>query len=238
MTRRKGGFPVLVVGLAAGMALGRRLASERRVPNLDVWQRTMAEGRGEMEAARLAARVRERYEELYVGRPHFAQPALRFHLEQVILPGLALYQVLREYHDDQDAALDEVQALLKAAYAPLGKGMVLLRHAPGHFGLFRRLTRRLVALGFPAAGWELDWIQDDDQAVAFDVRRCIYLEVLTGYDAPELAQLFCWVDDLVFAELPAWISWERTGTLARGDGCCDFRWANSSASEMDAGAAT
>lgn len=223
---RKSGFPLLLVGLATGVAVGRRMASGRDTPNLDIWQRTMAKERGELEAARLSARIRARYEELYAGRPHFADLALRIHLEKVILPGLALYQVLHEEHGDQQSALDEVRTLLGAAYAPLSKGMPSLGHLLGGFGMFRWLTRRLMERAFPPAGWQFTWNQDDDQAIAFEVRRCIYLDVLTSYSAPELAPLFCWVDDLVFESLPSWISWERTGTLARGDECCDFRWVN------------
>lgn len=224
--RKKNRLPLFWLGLAGGMALGRWLMSERRVPNLDQWQRAMAKDRGELVAAQIAARVRARYEQLFASRPHFGSLALCLHLEKVILPGLALYQVLLDEHGDQDRALDEVQTLFGVAFGQLGPGMARLEHLPGVFNLFRWLARRVVEYAFPAEGWRIRWVQDDDEALAFDVQGCIYLDVLTSYGAPELAPLFCWVDDLAFESLPPWISWERTGTLARGDDCCDFRWVN------------
>ena len=100
--KRPPGFRLgLVAGILGGVVLGRKLVTSRRMPGLSAWQRALAEKRGEAEAAMLAARVQARYDELCAQRPHFANIALRAHLEGNILPGLALYQVLREERDDQ-----------------------------------------------------------------------------------------------------------------------------------------
>lgn len=224
MVKRRSRWPVFFVGLVAGLNIGRNLASERKVPNLDTWQRAMAKERGELEAAKLAALVRTRFEELMVTRPHFTHLALRIHLEKLILPGLALYQVLLDEHGDQESALEEVQALFGEAFGQFIPGLALLDHLPGGFGLFRWATRRLIKYGFPPEGWQMEWAQDDGEGLAYNVHGCIYLDVLTSYGAPELTPLYCWADDLLFESLPEWISWRRTKTLGRGGDCCDFRW--------------
>src|SRR5512135_1916497 len=87
-------------GLAMGTAIGtsialtQRMARHHQMPNLKTWRRALIEKHGEVQGAILAARTQARYKALYDERPHFTHPALRWHLEQNILPGLALYQVL------------------------------------------------------------------------------------------------------------------------------------------------
>ena len=216
----------LVAGILGGVVLGRKLVTSRRMPGLSAWQRALAEKRGEAEAAMLAARVQARYDELCAQRPHFANIALRAHLEGNILPGLALYQVLREERDDQDAVLEEVEALFQVLYGPdrLGRLMSLLELLPKSFTMFRKATRWALRLGFPPEGWDMETVEDSDQSFAFNVHRCLYLDALTAHGAPELTPLYCKADDWLAETLPAAISWERTKTLGRGDDVCNFRW--------------
>ena len=214
----------LVAGALGGLIVGRWLSTPRRMPHLDVWQRAMAEERGEVEAAMLAARVQARYDDLYAGRPRFTHRALRSHLERNILPGLALYQVLGEESSDQEAVLAEVETLFGVAFVQLGKLMPLLGRRPDPFAVFRQAAHWVVRFGFPPQGWEMELVEDSDQCYAFDVHRCFYLDVLAAYSAPELTALYCKMDDLVYESLPSSITWERTKTLGRGDDCCNFRW--------------
>lgn len=146
------------------------------------------------------------------------------HLEQHILPGLVLYQVLLAEKGDQAAALAEVEMLLHAGAvrSSLRKATAALKYLPEPFMLIRLVTRAAMRFGFPASGWETEWIEDSDQRVAFNIHRCFYLNTLTTYGAPELTRLFCRMDDVVYEALPPSIQWERTGTLGRGDEVCDF----------------
>ena len=214
----------LLVGALGGLAIGRRLAAPRRMPELDVWQEMLAEDRGAAEAASIATRAQSRYDELYARRPHVDHPALRVHLEENILPYLALYEVLREDTDDQEAILAELERLSEPSVARFHKLMGLLERLPPSFGLFRRMTRLVMRFGFPPQGWEVEWVEDSERRIAFNIQRCFYLDTLTSYGAPELTPLFCRLDDLMYEALPASISWERTKTLGRGDDVCDFRW--------------
>ena len=216
--------PGLVIGALAGFIVGRRLSAPRRMPHLDAWQRALAEERGEVAAAMLAARVQARYDELYANRPRFDQRALRVHLEHNILPGLALYQVLREENNDREAALAETERLFEAAFGRLGGLMSLIGHLPQPFAAFRRGAHLIIRLGFPPQGWETEIVEDSDRCFAYNVYRCFYLDVLTAYGAPELTALYCKMDDLVYESLPSSITWERAKTLGRGDDYCDFRW--------------
>jgi hypothetical protein len=224
-------------GLAMGMAIGtslaitQRMTGHHRMPNLKTWRRALIAKHGEVQGAFLAARVQARYETLYNERPHFTHPALRWHLEQYILPGLALYQVLNKESNEREAVLSEVGSLLALGSAFRAFNTLVKLHMfplklhmpPLPFALFQRGVR-VALLAYPREGWSIDQIEQSDKSIAFTIHRCFYLDVLTAYGAPELTAMFCRLDDLAYAALSPSIRWERTKTLGRGDDCCDFRW--------------
>ncbi|MGZ3645723.1 MAG: L-2-amino-thiazoline-4-carboxylic acid hydrolase [Ktedonobacteraceae bacterium] len=216
-------------GLAMGTAIGtsiaitHRMARHHRMPNLKIWQQALIEKHGEIQGTILAARTQARYEALYNERPHFTHPALRWHLEQKILPGLALYQVLSKENNDQGAVLAEVGSLLVLGLRVFTKFVNMYRYLPLPFAIRRQILRASL-LAFPQQGWDIDQIEQSERSFAFTIHRCFYLDVLTAYGAPELTALYCRLDDLLYATLSPSIRWERTKTLGRGDDCCDFRW--------------
>jgi L-2-amino-thiazoline-4-carboxylic acid hydrolase-like protein len=213
------------VGLLAAMALGRRRAALGRATRLELWQKLLARRLGTVDSALLAARVQARYEVLYIQRPRFARLALRLHLKHNLLPGLALYQALRETLGDAVAALDLWDEIVGAAEgSPAQKAMPLLGRVLGGFALFRVFTRQLMRHGFPVDGWTYEWVQDSPRRIAFNIKRCFYHAVLTHYGAPELTAHFCRLDDLAAEKLPPTVRWERTTTIGRGGPVCDFCW--------------
>ncbi len=213
------------LGLLGGLALGRRRAAPPRATRVDLWQRLLARRLGTVEAALLAARVQTRYETLHAQRPRFGNLALRLHLDHNLLPGLALYQVLRETQPDAQSALGIWDELVGAREgSPARWGLRLIEHWPGAFRVFRLVARNLMIYGFPRDGWSYKWVEDSDRRLAFDIDRCFYLTVLTDYGAPELTEHFCRLDDLAAEALPPSIRWDRTTSLGRGGARCDFCW--------------
>jgi hypothetical protein len=232
MTDKRVFLAGLVAGAIGGLLVGRRLITRpRRMPYLDVGQQVLAETRGEVKAALLAARVQARYDELYAHRPRFHHSALRRHLEEGVLPGLALYQTLREENDDQEAALAEIDRILAAAMERSGRRKLvqIIGRLPDPFAILRIANRWAMKRVYPPEGWRFEWVEDSDQCIAYDAHECFYLNVLTAYSAPELLAHLCSVDDLLFGDLPG-IAWERTQTLGRGDDRCNFRFCRVAAS--------
>jgi hypothetical protein len=224
----------LWLGFAAGVTVGVLMAGnasrKKRMPNAKAWQQIFTENEGQIEAAGLMARVEKRYDELVAQSGVFEEKALQGHLLENILPVLSLYQVWRADGLDQKAALASVDALYESQYKnKIGKkGLVLvegiLKNLPGGFGTFKWMLRRIMIAGFPAPGFELTFLPDDDSHFGFDIQRCFYQDIVTHYGAPELTASFCQVDNYSMEALPANIHWTRTGTLGTGAACCDFRW--------------
>ena len=106
----------------------------------------LAQSRGEAPAVYLSDRMQARYDELHARQPKPAERALRYHLECQILPGIALYQSLRQEGDDDntEAILAEVEQLLWAYNSPRAHGMMRMLRLVGHlldeFTLFRKIA--------------------------------------------------------------------------------------------------
>ena len=237
---------VFLAGLAAGamggLLVGRLKAQQgqpRRMPYLDAGQQVLAEARGPVQAALLAARVQARYDDLYAHRLRFAQPALRQHYEEGILPSLALYQTLRETGEEQEAALAEMDRIIAAQLEQSGRRRLvqILGRMPDPFAALRFLNRWALKYRYPPEGWRFEWVEDSDQCIAYDARECFYWNVLTACGAPELTAHLCAIDDLLYGDLRG-ISWERTKTLGRGDDRCDFRFRRADASPASAATAS
>ncbi|MFQ5435211.1 MAG: L-2-amino-thiazoline-4-carboxylic acid hydrolase [Anaerolineae bacterium] len=209
-----------------GLLARKNLIKSRQMHHLKVWQRALAEKWGQARAAQLAARIQTCYDELSAARPRPTHRALNGHLNRGILPGLALYQVLQEETGDQATALAEWDRLFRASVTKNSKSKLLrlLRRLSNPFPVFRWANRRTLQRQFPPAGWTIEWIEDSNRCIAYNIHNCFYGDVLAEYGTPELTAHFCRLDDVMFESLPPTITWERTQTLALGGDCCNFRW--------------
>ncbi len=216
------------LGLALGALLTYQLTvlqkkSAGRIAQVTAWEHALAERFGVHKAALTAAKVQARYADLFDGRPHFANYALRMHLESHILPGIALYQVLREEVKDSAEALAIVDQCFSAHVqaSSMARQTRLVDRLPGGFALLRLANRLVLRTEFPKQGWQIEWVEDSPKRIAYNITGCFYLTVLESYGVPELTAHFCALDDQLYGSLKT-IAWERTETLGRGDLRCNF----------------
>jgi hypothetical protein len=204
--------------------------ANREMPYAELWRRELAaefDPGAQLdagEAGDLMDRVEARYAELYRDRTPYDHPALRDHQEKMILPGLALYQVLRADGYEEEPALKMTERLLAADVLRRRWFLELLGRLPFFFWLVRTLTPRIMERNFPPQGWQVEWPDEGPDVVAFDITRCFCVDVLAAYGAPELTAVYCALDDLIYEDVSRHVRWERTRTLGRGDDRCDFRF--------------
>jgi hypothetical protein len=193
------------------------------VKYLKTWQRILTTSHGPASAAGLAARIRSRYDLLTVSHAHITSKALRAQLRDLVLPGLALYQTLLEAHEnDRESALAESETLIYPVLFKVERmGIPLLRVLPDPFSLLRPALRMMTRNTYLPGAMEV--VEDSPACFAINTYRCFILDTLTEAGAPELTTLYCKTDDWL-AELLPKVCWLRTGTLAAGADCCDFRW--------------
>jgi len=174
------------------------------------------------------ARIQQRYQELKARRPVFNRAIFNAHVVGNILPGLALYQILRERDMDEQTALAEIDDIFEKWFTqappPNMRMNQTMKYFPENFSIFRRLLLFTMDKIFPAPGWQYEMVADDEHSIAFNMTHCFYLDVLQYYDAPELTPVFCKLDDILMAAMPESIQWGRTQTIGMGAEYCNFRW--------------
>ena len=162
-----------------------------------------------------------RYLELYSSHAFPKNPILQRHLTEGILPGLALYQILRESGESQECALEIIDQTFEALFSDQRKKMKMLGRIPCIYP-FLRLYIQPAMRQYPPEGWKMDWLQNDKNAIRFDMKSCFYYNTLSQYGAAELTASFCRVDDLIYSDMSTQIQWQRLKTIGRGDTYCDF----------------
>ena len=192
------------------------------VPYLNSWKRLLAQRHGAEEASLLAERIRQRYVALQDHKQPAATPSQRKRLNNLILPGLALYQAIRESNLSQVESLAETERLFEATlFTNERRFSQVLNRLPDPFPALRILL--LLIERSPHTEAEHELIEDNPGCFAFNVHRCYLAEALIFYQAPELTPLYCKTDDWIAAAMPK-VRWLRTKTIGGGDQLCDFRW--------------
>jgi hypothetical protein len=192
---------------------------------LSDWQRTLARRYGVKKSLQLVADVRQQHAALVneTGMPENA--ALRWHLTEKILPGLALYRaLLQEHAGDQAAALDSVDEAFRAK--TLAKSRLLfapMKVLPNPIRLFKWMIPQVMKQ-FPPEGWDTTYLEDSADRIAFNMTRCFYMNSLTALGAPELTASFCKSDEVMAECFPPAIRFVRQHTLGRGGDVCDFQY--------------
>jgi len=201
--------------------LGRGLLQKQTA---ECFRQGLYEELGKVRATDILAKIQARYSELLRKRALYPQRALRMHLMKNILPGLALYQILREEGISQDAALEVVDRIFEIRVEAKRKRMLWAGRFELFYHLMRWSTRAMMRINYPSAGWQVEWLEVSPERVAFNIHRCFYLEALSSYGAAELTSSFCRGDELVYRDVSRHLRFERTQTLGRGDQVCDFRF--------------
>ena len=168
--------------------------------------------------------IHERYRDLYANHVLPASSLLRWHLVEGILPGLALYQILREGNLPQENAFVVIDQTFEELFSTDRSKMRKLGNFPWIFNVLRLYIKPAMRQ-YPPEGWKLEWIQNDGNAVRFNMNSCFYYDTLVHYGSPELTAAYCKVDDFIYGDMSRQVKWQRTSTIGRGDTHCDFCFA-------------
>ena len=194
------------------------------MPHAGLFECALSTELGESKAGGIVEEARARYGKLYAGREQYDNGSLRRHLEENLLPGVALYRALLADPETCEEAMPLFEVAVEAWAASQRKSLERLARLPVYYWLMRAVIKPMMRSKFPEEGWETEWVQSNGQALAFNMKSCFYLDVLGAYGVPELAIQYCRMDDLIYKDLSPHVRWVRQGTLGRGDRHCDFRF--------------
>lgn len=135
-----------------------------------------------------------------------------------ILPNVALYRVLIERGVPKEEAKQLVE---RYSFHLAHKAHKLLKaffFLPGAFRIFRFAMKRGMA---GEEIWKSEEKADERDQYSVDVLRCLWADTCSAFGCPEICDIFCRCDFIVFGNIPK-LRFERSETLGMGGEKCDF----------------
>lgn len=144
-----------------------------------------------------------------------------------ILPNIALYKIFTENGISKKKAYELVKEysfhIAKRNHNMLEK----LFHIPGFFRVFGFFMRT----GMEGDEiWTSKIIVDDSRKFHADVLKCLWCDTCAYFGCPELCEIFCLCDHIVFGDI-AKLEFDRSQTLGMGGEKCDFRFRSKNGGE-------
>lgn len=153
---------------------------------------------------------------------------IKDHMYNHIFPVLAYYMSLLDSGVDQEKAYENTLQQTQRYAEKAKENNKKFGNTPGAFFLFRMAVKKVMAKEFPAEGWETDWILCNHHEVHFNLKKCVYYDVVSHYGHPELCSVFCKNDTMVFSGFLPKIRFKRSGTIGMGEELCDFHFIKNS----------
>lgn len=173
----------------------------------------------------LVAATKDQYRALEPSVPRQATLGADLNVHLAALT-IALYRVLRQHGHSQEEATHLVADMIWQAYTKMGAVPWILS-GRGEQDSYQRLRFCVEAFltfpfGSPAYQWE--HVEGGERVYAFNMIRCPVAEYFHAQGQDTLCvQTWC-NQDFALARQWGGATLERTGTLASGAPCCDFRW--------------
>ena len=95
-------------------------------------------------------------------------------------------------------------------------------YIPGFFRLFRFFMRKGMA---GEEIWQSKILSDNGKYYAVDVLKCLWADTCSFFECPELCEIFCLCDHIVFGNIEGLV-FERSQTLGMKGERCDFCFIN------------
>ena len=157
----------------------------------------------------------------FLARYSVLPKGVHMHTDSRILPSAAIYLTVKEavgaekaYRIIEDAAVH--------GCAEIERKLQKLMKLPGMPDLFLKawdpMTRKLFASG---NGFQNVFYPKKKGEYRMDITSCPYCRTFAELGCPELTKIFCENDERLYSRLPG-LKFERTGTLGKGAGRCDF----------------
>lgn len=139
-----------------------------------------------------------------------------------IISNIALYRCFI----DKGLSKNEAKELVKEySFYVAQKAHKLLKtffHIPGFFRIFRLFMKKGMS---GDEIWKSRILSDDGEYYRVDVLKCLWADTCNFFECPELCEIFCLCDHIVFGNIKGFV-FERSQTLGMNGEKCDFCYIN------------
>ncbi|MDO5714498.1 MAG: L-2-amino-thiazoline-4-carboxylic acid hydrolase [Tissierellia bacterium] len=145
---------------------------------------------------------------------------------QRIYPLIGAVQVKMEEGLSKEEAIKEVQEAFYENYVyPSLKSLKRFFSIPLLYKFFIPLSIKLVRKRLKVEiGFLYNISQEEKNESRYDIIKCPYHEICCDYGLPEMTDIFCTSDDIIYTSVHNNIVFERSKTIGRGDDICDFHF--------------
>jgi hypothetical protein len=150
--------------------------------------------------------------------------SIQKHISKNMFPTIAYYLTLLDHGYSKDEAYHvTLKVTQKAAHIQKIKNNSFAK-LPFAYHLFKLFIKLIMKNQYPKEGWDIEYMIFDDKEIHFNFKTCIYAEMTSKYNCPELCTVFCKNDPVVFSGYEPKIYFKRKGTIAEGAAYCDFHF--------------
>ena len=145
----------------------------------------------------------------------------KIHTEQMIFPRAAIYLQMIKYISREEA-ISLIENSVRIGVEPDRKRLHAATKLPIIRPLFFKIFHKMIGTMFNGdAGFKFREIEADSRHYRVDVLQCPYMKYCELLGCKELTSTFCLSDDRVYGNMCG-ITFERHGTIGRGNDKCDF----------------
>lgn len=145
----------------------------------------------------------------------------KIHTEQMIFPRAAIYLQMIKYISCEES-ISLIEESVRIGVEPDRKRLHIATKIPFVSPLFFKIFHKMIGTMFNGdAGFKFAEIEFDSKHYRVDVLQCPYMKYCELLGCKELTGTFCLSDDRVYGDMCG-ITFERQGTIGRGNDKCDF----------------
>lgn len=145
----------------------------------------------------------------------------KIHAEQMIFPRAAIYLQMIKYISCEES-ISLIEESVRIGVEPDRKRLHIATKIPFVRPLFFKIFHKMIGTMFNGdAGFKFAEIEFDSKHYRVDVLQCPYMKYCELLGCKELTGTFCLSNDRVYGDMCG-ITFERQGTIGRGNDKCDF----------------
>lgn len=178
---------------------------------------------GKDKAQVILTKALERYDKL-LDENKDEPKAYYMHTRERIYPSIAVFDALCAEGASRKEAEDFVTDYYRWRSGTMASKIKAIFKIPGIYKIVPKVFYSMTEKSFgPQAGFASENQFLSKSEMRFDMVRCPYHDICTRYGCSEIVKGFCDADDICYGNMHPRLSWERTKTIGRGDGVCDFK---------------
>jgi hypothetical protein len=140
--------------------------------------------------------------------------------KMMVLPAAAIYIALRKHSGD---ALTMLMSYGRKIGKRIGRVMYAVTSIPGVSSLlWKNMPGIMRKTSSPEAGYTRRIVSETSELVGVDIMSCPLHDAAVRIGMPEVARVVCAMDKEYMCGFK-YIRYERRGSVAEGDECCDYR---------------